>query len=375
MNSRTNLSGALSFFALGRGWLLGALLAFAAASQAEDYRLEVVAEGLNHPWAMAFLPGGDYLVSMKAGEVRRISAEGEVGEPIAGGPATWFAGQGGYFDIALAPDFSKSSLVYLAYAGGDRRANRTTIMRARLAGNRFEDAKTIFAASPDKDTSAHYGGKLLFLADGTLLLTTGDGFEYREAAQSAHSHLGKVIRINADGSAPEGNPYAAGGGDPLVYSLGHRNPQGLALDPATGAIYLHEHGPKGGDEVNLIKPGHNYGWPAVSYGVNYSGALVSPFTQAPGITDPLHYWVPSIAPSGLVFYTGKAFPEWQGDLLVGALVDREVRRLDLEDGQVVKEEALFSEINARIRDLRQGPGGALYVLTDGKGGKLIRISR
>lgn len=348
-------------------------LLLVTAAYASDYRTEVVAEGLNHPWSIDFLPGGGYLLAMKSGEVREISAQGEVGDVISGGPETYFMSQGGYFDILLDPDYETNQLVYLAYAGGTADANATTIMKARLADNAFQDAETIYTASQTKDTPAHYGGKMHFLPDGTLLVTTGDGFKYREAPQDTFSHLGKIIRINTDGSAPDDNPFVDGGGDPLVYSYGHRNPQGLDLG-ADGEIYMHEHGPKGGDELNRIVAGANYGWPAVTYGENYSGAYVSPLTEAPGVEQPMHYWVPSIGPSGLVAYSGDMFPEWQGDFLVGALVDSEVRLLDVE-GDTITESPLFSELGARIRDIRQGPAGEIYLLTDGEGGKVIRISR
>lgn len=347
----------------------------ATTALAADYRIEVVAEGFDHPWCVSFLPGGDYLVSTRAGEIYRLGPGGAKGEPLPGTPATYVAGQGGYFDVIVDPDFDNNSLVYLSYAAGTPDANSTRIIRAELTGNGFSNVETIFSTVPPKDTPQHYGGKLLFLPDGTLMLTTGDGFEYREAAQDKYSQLGKVIRINPDGSVPTDNPFAQEGGDAMVYSYGHRNPQGLALDSRTGRIYLHEHGPKGGDELNLVLPGANYGWPAVTYGKNYSGASISPFTQYPGITDPLHYWVPSIAPSGLTFYEGDLFPEWHGDLFIGALVDREVRRMDMENGRVIAEEVLFSEIGERIRDVRTGPDGSLYLLTDSAAGKLLRVTR
>lgn len=356
-----------------RSLLIGLVFGFSAAASSAEYQLETVAEGLNFPWSIAFLPTGDYLVAMRTGEVRRVSERGEVSAPLTDTPETYVAGQGGYFDVALDPEFVVNSKVYLAYAGGTPGANGTTITRATLTDTGFEDSEVIYSTKPAKDTPQHYGGKLLFLPDDTLMVTTGDGFEYREAAQDKQSQLGKTIRINRDGSAPADNPFAGGGGDPLVYSYGHRNPQGLAYDRATGIIYLHEHGPKGGDELNRIKPGKNYGWPAVTYGINYSGALVSPLKTAPGVEEPLKYWVPSIAPSGLAVYDGDAFPQWRGDLFVGALVNKEVRRLQIKDGQVVSEESLFSELDARIRDIRVGPDGFLYILTDSSEGKLVRV--
>lgn len=355
--------------------LLFLLLTFPHFVNAEIYQTEVIAEGLSHPWSIDFLPDGGYLVAMKSGEVRQISSNGQVGEVISGGPVTHFQGQGGYFDILLDPNYLENNLVYLSYAEGPAEANATTIMKARLSDNSFLATDIIYRATPTKDTPAHYGGKMHFLADGTLLVTTGDGFEYREGAQDTFGHFGKVIRIDTNGNAPADNPFADGSqGDTKVYSYGHRNPQGLDVS-VDGTIYLHEHGPKGGDELNRITAGANYGWPAVTYGDNYSGAYVSPLTAYPGTEQPLHYWVPSIAPSGLVVYQGDMFPEWQGDLLVGALVDMEVRRLVLEDGIVVDEVALFSELAERIRDIREAPSGALYILTDGEGGKVIRVTR
>lgn len=355
--------------------LLLLVVMFAPMSWAEDYQLETIAEGLSEPWSITFLPNGDYLVALRVGEVRRISG-GEVGEPIQNAPSTYHAGQGGFFDIILDPDFANNQTVYLSYAGGTPKANGTTIMRAKLEENSFVDAEIIFAVAPTKDTPQHYGGKLAFSLDNTLLLTTGDGFEYREAAQDRKSQMGKVLRMNTDGSAPADNPYADGeGGNAYVYSYGHRNPQGLVVDPNSGSIYMHEHGPKGGDEVNLVLPATNYGWPAVTYGENYSGAYVSPLKQAPGVMEPLHYWVPSIAPSGMAFYSGEMFPEWQGNLFVGALVDQEVRMLTLKDGKVTSETPMFTEVAERIRDVRQGPDGALYLVTDGAEGKVLKVSR
>ena len=345
-----------------------------AQTQMRSYRIEVVAKDFNYPWSICFLPDGDYLVATRVGEVFRLSEDGETRTLLEGTPETYVAGQGGYFDVVIDPYFTKHPYVYLAYAGGTRRANSTTITRAKLDAEGFVDAKVIYRAMPTKDTPQHYGGKLLFLPDYTLLLTTGDGFDYREASQDKNSQLGKVIRIHPDGSVPANNPFVGKEGDNKVYTLGHRNSQGLAMS-SSGAIYLHEHGPRGGDELNLLVPGDNYGWPAVTYGINYSGAKISPYTQYPGITDPLHYWVPSIAPSGLTVYEGDMFPEWRGDLFIGALVDREVRRLDMKGGRVMAEEALFSEIGERIRDVRTGPDGSIYLLTDSSSGRVLRITR
>ncbi len=350
------------------------LLSFhSAIGLANTYQLETVAEGLRFPWCITFLPDGDYLVSMRSGELRRVTAEGEVGAPIANTPESYVASQGGYFDVVLDPDFQNNQTIYLAFAYGAPDSNATRVVKAKLMGNQLEEVTPIFTATY-KNTPVHYGGKLAFLNDGTLLITTGDGFDYREAAQDRFSLLGKVARIHTDGTIPADNPYAdSKEGDPQVYAYGIRNPQGLAYDAASNTIYMHEHGPQGGDEVNVITAGSNYGWPVTSYGINYSGAKVTPFTSLPDIVEPIKYWTPSIAPSGMAFYTGDAFPDWQGDLLIGALVDQEVRRLDLENGKVVAEETLFNEIGERIRDVRAGPDGMIYLLTDSDKGKVIRI--
>ena len=248
------------------------------------------------------------------------------------------------------------------------------MLRARLDSDRLRDGKVILRVEPDKDTPHHYGGRMAFLPDGTLLVTTGEGFSFRDQAQDLNSQFGKTLRIRADGSVPPDNPYVADGGAAAkVWTWGHRNPQGLAVDAETGTVWLHEHGPRGGDEVNRLEPARNYGWPAITYGVDYSGAQVSPYTEYAGMEQPVKYWDPSIAPSGLTVYRGDAFPAWAGNLFVGALKDRDVRRLSIGDDDVVTEERLFAEIDARIRDIRTGPDGYLYILTDSADGKLLRV--
>jgi len=249
------------------------------------------------------------------------------------------------------------------------------VARARLAGDRLQDLEVIFESSPEKDTQAHFGGRLLFLPDGTLLVTLGEGFAYREQAQDPGDHLGAVVRIRDDGTVPEDNPFVGReDADPRVYSYGHRNVQGIVRDPASGRIYAHEHGPMGGDEVNLLEPGRNYGWPVITYGRDYSGAIISPYTEKEGMEQPLVYWVPSIAPSGMTLYDGALFPQWQGDLLVGALAGTHVRRVDLEGGAVRGEETLLGDLGLRIRDVRTAPDGSIYVTTDGEGAKILRLT-
>jgi len=345
------------------------------SEEAPNYQLKTIAQGLNFPWSMAFLPNGDYLLAMRSGELRRVSSSGSVGEPLSNTPESYVADQGGYFDVILDPNYADNKTIYLSFAHGTQKANGTRIVSATLLADSLENVTPIFTVEPLKDTPVHYGGRMVILADGTLLTTTGDGFQYREAAQDRFSQLGKTIRINTDGSVPADNPFADGKqGNRKVYTYGHRSPQGLTLDAANNIVYMHEHGAKGGDEVNIVSAANNYGWPAVTYGVNYSGAQISPLQEAPGVQQPLKYWDPSIAPSGLAFYNGSKFPNWRNSLFVGALVDKEVSRLQLENGEVVGEQRLFSELDSRIRDIRVGPDGLLYILTDSESGMLIRVS-
>ena len=347
------------------------LLCLGATAIADDYVVETIADGLSHPWSVAILDDGALLVTERTGQLRRVSPSGDVSDPIAGVPPVYFAGQGGLHDIALDPGFVDNNTVYLSYAEGNPGKNQTAVARAVLSGSSLVDVEVIFRVTPAKDTPVHYGARLAFMRDGSLLLTTGDGFDYRESAQDIESGLGKVIRINTDGSAAAGNPFPEA---PYVWSYGLRNPQGLAV-ARDGTVFLHEHGPAGGDEVNVLEAGANYGWPAITYGLDYNGAYVSPYTEWEGMQQPLHYWVPSIAPSGLVVYEGDMFPEWQGDLFVGALVDREVRRLEIDTGSVVNEQRAFAEIDERVRDIRMGHDGAIFVVTDGDPGRILRVSR
>ncbi|MEQ8689696.1 MAG: PQQ-dependent sugar dehydrogenase [Pseudomonadales bacterium] len=350
--------------------LLAALTQHSAAAPQPAYQLETVVAEIDSPWSMDFLPDGRALVTQLGGELRILDGD-QLSAPVAGVPEVFYAGQGGLFDVLVDPGFMDNQTIYLSYAAGNSEANATTVARAILNGAALSDVAVIYAAVPTKYAPLHYGGRMLWMDDGHLLLTTGDGFDFREKAQSTGNHFGKTIRIataatNADSQAPFSEA-------PLVWSIGHRNPQGLASG-ADGTIYLHEHGPKGGDEVNVIVPGRNYGWPAITYGKDYNGANVSPFTAHPSMEQPIHTWTPSIAPSGLMVYQGNQFPAWRGDLFVGALVDQEVRRLDLQNGKVVAEDAPFSEISERVRDIREGPDGSIYVLTDGPQGAIYRIS-
>ncbi len=351
------------------------VLVFVMASTARgEHSYETLAEGLEFPWSVAFLPDGDMLVTERAGRLRIIRDGSLVDEPVAGAPQTYVAGQGGYFDILPDPDFASNRTVYLSFAHGDRKQNAIRVIRATFNGAALDDVRTIFTATPWKDTPHHYGGRMAFMPDGSLLLTTGEGFTYREEAQKLDNHFGKVIRINTDGSVPEDNPFVGEDALPEIWSYGHRNPQGIVVVPGSRVVYLHEHGPRGGDELNLVEPGNNYGWPAITYGIDYSGATISPYTELPGMEQPVVYWDPSIAPAGMAYYDGDLFPDWQGDLLVSALVERSVRRLEVDGGSVASQQLLFDDLGERVRDVRVGPDGALYLLTDSASGEVIRVS-
>jgi len=347
-----------------------------------DGEIEVIASGLVHPWSLAFLPEGELLVTERGGYLRRITEDGLVAEPVSGAPEPYVAGQGGMLDVVLHPDFSENGYVYLTYAAGHRRANRLAIARGRYADGALSEVETIFEANITKDTDAHYAGRMTFLPDGTFIVTIGEGFDYREEAQNPSNHFGTTVRLNADGSIPEDNPEIEDGA-PGVYSWGHRNAQAILYDPETDRIISHEHGPRGGDEVNIIAPGVNYGWPIATFGIDYSGAIISPYETYPGMRDPIVVWDPSIAPAGMTLYRGDMFPEWQGDLLIATLQpgnadtnSGHIRIVDLnENGLPQGQTVILGELDARMRDIRTAPDGSLYVLTDANNGSVIRLSR
>lgn len=355
--------------------LLGtSLLLCAGAATAADYQVETLADGLSNPWSLAFLPDGGMLVTERSGQLRLIDAAGQLrAEPVAGVPEAFVNGQSGLMEVALAPDFAESGELFLSYSCGTREANHTCLAAASFNGEALENTHEIFRVQPAKKGSAHYGGRIAFLPDNTLLLTLGDGFDYREQAQNTANHLGSIVRLNRDGSAPEDNPFV-GQADamPELYSIGHRNVQGILVDDA-GRVFSHEHGPRGGDEINLIEAGKNYGWPKITYGIDYNGSQISPYTELPGLEQPLVYWDPSIAPSGMTLYQGELFPEWQGSLLVSALAGKEVRRVELNGDTAGEQESLFTELGQRFRDVRTGPDGAVYLLTDSPSGQLLRV--
>ncbi|MFN4040642.1 MAG: PQQ-dependent sugar dehydrogenase [Brevundimonas sp.] len=340
----------------------------------------VVAEGLEHPWGLALLPDGRWLVTEKPGRLRIITAEGNIGEPITGLPRVDARGQGGLLDVIVGPTFGQDRMIYWSYAEPRDGGNGTAVARGRLAddGRSVENAQVVFRAQPTYDGDKHFGSALAFGGDGHLFITLGERSDrpIRPQAQDLGSHMGKVIRINADGSVPADNPFVnQQGALPEIWSLGHRNVQGAAIQPGTGALYTVEHGTRGGDEVNLTEAGKNYGWPEVAYGVEYSGqAIPEAVTAREGTEQPVYYWDPSPAPGNAAFYEGAMFPGWNGNLLVAQLKDKHVSRLVIENGRVTGEERLLTDLGERIRDVKVGPDGAVWVITDERDGKLVRLA-
>jgi len=350
------------------------LFTISASVMAQKLQVDVIAEDLDHPWSIAFLPNGDKLITERSGALKMLSDASQDHRIITGVPDVYAAGQGGLMDVVLDPDFEKNQFLYLSFSTGTKWSNHLRVIRATLQDNNLVDQTIIFDVTPAKSTPHHFGGRMAFLPDGTLLITTGDGFDYREQAQKLDNLLGKVVRINSDGSIPKNNPYVTNTNAlDSIYSFGHRNPQAILVSPS-GKIYMHEHGPRGGDELNLIEPAKNYGWPAITYGMDYSGAYVSPFDKFPGMEQPIVYWVPSIAPAGMAYYQGEIFPEWQGDLLIASLAEKSIRRLNIEDEAVIDQEILFKDLGYRMRDVRVGPDGYIYLLTDSSSGKVMRVS-
>lgn len=351
------------------------VLSISATAQVPAYEIETVATGLEHPWSMAFLPDQRLLVTERAGRLRVIDRDGGVSAPVEGLPEIFVSGQGGLFEVLLAEDFERSGTVFISFAHGDERANHTQVIRARFDGSRLLDVTPIFTSQPAKAGDAHFGGRMLLLPDGSLLLGLGDGFYVRETAQQLDTHLAKIVRIHTDGSVPGDNPFV-GREDalPEIYSYGHRHVQALVYDAATGSVFAHEHGPRGGDELNRIHAGANYGWPLVTYGRDYSRAMISPYTEGHGTEPPLLHWTPSIAPAGMTLYEGARFPQWNRSLFVAALAEESVRRVPLDaSGAPGEQEVLFAELGQRMRDVRSGPDGALYLLTDEPDGQLLRV--
>ncbi len=338
--------------------------------------VETLAEGLVNPWSIAFLPDGTILVTERPGRLRVIRNGALAGEPVAGVPDVLSWNQGGLFDVLPHPDFANNGLLYLSYAHGTRAANATRIARATFDGAALSGLTVLYDAVPEKDTGHHYGARLVWGGDGKLYATIGEGSRYKERAQVMSSSFGSVIRLNEDGSIPDGNPVLGDGERKELWTKGHRNGQGLAYDAGRGVLWEHEHGPRGGDEINIIEAGANYGWPLASYGVDYSGARITPYTEYSGTKQPFKHWTPSIGPSGLAVYRGDLFPaDWDGDLIVGAMATRALHRVDLDGMNEAGEERYL--VGERVRDVRVGPDGAIYVTTEGDGeptGKVLRLT-
>ncbi|MFL5001438.1 MAG: PQQ-dependent sugar dehydrogenase [Xanthobacteraceae bacterium] len=361
------------------------LLTLACPATAQTFRasagnlqVETVTSGLSNPWGLAFLPDGRMLVTERPGRMRLVARDGKLSPPLGGVPKVFAQSQGGLHDVALDRDYAQNQTLYFCYAEPAGGGARTALARARLVDEgspRLGEVKVIFRQEGPLSSGNHFGCRIVQTTDGNLFLTMGDHFTYRNEAQNLANHLGKIVRIRPDGSVPPDNPFVGRyGAKPEIWSYGHRNSQGAAINPASGKLWMHEHGPRGGDEINIPAAGKNYGWPVIGYGIDYSGAKIHESTHKAGMEQPIKYWVPSIAPSGMAFYTGDLFTSWRGNLFVGALAAHMLVRLELDGEKVTKEERLLQDLRERIRDVRQGPDGALWLLTDSASGRILRVT-
>jgi glucose/arabinose dehydrogenase len=342
------------------------------AMQAGRIQVQTVADGLEHPWGLAFLPDGHMLVTERPGRLRIVSKEGRLSEPLAGIPRVLAEGQGGLLDVALDPNFVSNRLIYLSYAEPGEGGASTAVARAQLGDGALRDIQVIFRQQPKVSGPNHFGSRLVFSPDGKLFVTLGERFKF-EPAQDLSNHLGKIVRINPDGSVPRDNPFVGrAGAKPEIWSYGHRNIQGAAIHPGSGALWMNEFGPRGGDELNIPEPGRNYGWPLVSWGRHYFGKDIPDPPTRPDLAQSIYHWTPVISPSGMTFYTGEVFPVWRGNLLIGGLSSQALVRLVLDGQRVTGEERI--PMGARIRDVRQGPDGAVYLLTDQSNGEILRLT-
>lgn len=339
-----------------------------------NIRIETVAKGLEHPWALAFLPDGRILVTEKPGRLRIVGKNGQLSPPLAGVPKVFAQGQGGLLDVALDPKFTENRLVYLSYAEPGEGGAGTAVARGKLGDASLEGVQVIYRQQPKVEGGGHYGSRLVFGRDGTLFVTQGDRMNHRDRAQNLSYGIGKIVRINPDGSIPKDNPFVGrSGARPEIWSYGHRSVQAAALDPATGQLWTVEHGARGGDELNHPEAGKNYGWPIITYGVDYSGAKIGEGAVKAGLEQPVYYWDPVIAPSGMAFYTADAIPAWKGSVLIGSLQPGRLVRLTLANGKVTGEERYLGDLGKRIRDVQQGPDGFVYVVTDEDDGQVLRV--
>ena len=360
--------------------------AFAGQTDAPEKKSNVafdvvqIAEGLQNPWSLAFLPDGKMLVTERAGRLRVVTADGKLSEPVTGLPELVAGGQGGLLEVALDPGYAKNNVIYVCFSQPKTGANNTAVARGKFvdgAAPRLEEVKTIYEQAPSLNSRLHFGCRLVFGRDGTMFVAQGDRSitEGRMQAQNLDSLIGKIVRINTDGSIPKDNPFVGKQGvRPEIWSIGHRNIQAAALHPGTGELWEIEHGTRGGDEINIARKGKDYGWPTIAYGIEYrGGAITGGIQQKEGMEQPIYYWDPVIGPSGMAFYTGNLFPAWKGNLFVGGHATNDLVRLELQGEKVIAEERLLTERKERMRDVRQGPDGAIYLLTDAANGRLLKM--
>ena len=352
--------------------LLSASLFGAIASANTSFEVSEIASGLNHPWGIAFLPDGSALITERSGGLIHMQADGTLSEPITGLPDAVVAGQGGILGLAVHPDFTQTNEVYVCLSVAGEGGHSSEVHKGELVDGKLTNVSRVFQALPKVDTNFHFGCRVTFDKQGDVFVSLGDRGSYKEQAQETDAHFGKVVRITQDGKAVADNPFIDGPA-PEIYTYGHRNVQGMTMHPETGAIWTHEHGPKGGDEINILSKGDNYGWPTITYGVNYNDTIITDKTEMAGMRQPLIYWDPSIAPSGMTFYSGDAFPDWKGDLFIGSLKFRYLKHLEMDGDTVVAQNNLLEDLDYRIRDVVQGPDGNLYVITDAPDGKVLKI--
>lgn len=344
-------------------------------SEPGPFQVETVAEGFEHPWGLALLPDGRMLITERAGRMRVIDRSGKASAPLKGLPKVAAGGQGGLLDVTLSPSFANDSLVYFSFSEPGQGGSGTAVARGRLGTDALEDVQVIWRQTPKVDSRLHFGSRIVFAPNDTMFITTGDRYNQRPKVQDLSTTIGKVIRINIDGTIPSDNPFVTrDGARPEIWSYGHRNIQAAALHPETNELWTVEHGARGGDELNNPQAGKNYGWPVITYGIDYSGEKIGEGTEKPGMEQPVYYWDPVIAPSGALFYTGDAFKEWQGDLLIGSMTPGGLVRLEMEGGKVTKETRYLGELRERIRDVQQGADGSIYLITDSRQGRVLRLT-